>query len=339
MSNTTGQHHDRLPASALEDAAKWFSVIQERDISLHERKRFDNWINESAINQEAFAAVSSAWLGPKGVDQDTYIKNACAQAKQSPDHSRQAPTQRRRLGPMALAASVMLVVAVGLLMRVMEQPSPYPINYETSIGKQKTIELEDGSLLILDTQSRVAVNFHRTRRHLTLEQGQAYFQVAHDKTRPFVVRAGKGEVTALGTAFDIRLDGTAATVKLIEGAVKVNLAETPHGPERQLAAGQQIRVEPDRLSDVKKVDLVNLEAWKMGKIVFSDTPLPEAINEINRYRKKKYELRGARTAQVRVSGIFNIDNADKFTNSLVSYFPIQARESSQSTIILQYREK
>ncbi|NIB42167.1 hypothetical protein HBA55_21350 [Pseudomaricurvus alkylphenolicus] len=339
MTNHSGQHSGRLPTNALEDAAKWFSVIQERDISLHERKRFDNWINESKINEEAFAAVSSAWLGPQGVDQDAYIKNACSQAMRSHVQSPQTLPQRLWTGPWAMAATVMLVVAVGLLMNFMEQSSPYPIIYETSVGKQKNIGLEDGSILILDTNSRVAVNFRDTVRQLTLEQGQAYFQVAHDNTRPFVVRAGTGEVTALGTAFDIRLDGPAATVKLIEGRVKVNLAQAPDGPEMQLVAGQQIRVESDQLSDVKKVDLVNLEAWKMGKIIFSDTPLPDAINEMNRYRKKKYELRGAKAAEVRVSGIFNIDNADKFTSSLVSYFPIQARESSQSTIILQYREK
>ena len=118
---------------------------------------------------------------------------------------------------------------------------------------------------------------------MTLEKGQAHFIVTPDKDRPFIVRTGQGEITALGTAFDVRLDKSRTIVKLVEGVVDVSLFnlddKAPKKPNKILNAGEKISIENGKLSTVESFDPVQVKAWKMGKVIFSDTPLDKAIED------------------------------------------------------------
>ena len=329
------------------EAAKWFALNQSEDLLPSQCREFEHWMNSDPLNENAYSKVSVAWLNLEKLSETNYIQDVRkeALAAQHRDFSTgdQADNKssyqgHRKYLNLSKVASFLIVIGTGALLYFGDLSSPSTQQFETLTGTQKTIQLADKSTIILDTNSRVHVSYSKDKRALTLEKGQAHFAVAPDKERPFVVQAGQGEITAIGTAFDVRLEGTMTVVKLIEGKVDVTsvIDDRNASPAliKTLSAGQQISIVHGELSNVKAIDLIQSQAWKMGKIIFSDTPLKDAIKEMNRYTNKKYILAGNDLGDIPISGIFNISNTDIFTKSLTTYFHLQANESLKHQIIL-----
>jgi len=339
----TMKTHDTVQS----EAAEWFTLTQSEEMSSSQCRDFERWINSDPINEIAYGKVSAAWLSLETVSESSYIQNIRkeALAAQQTDFSAEAKTDDqgadqgyRKYADLAKVASFLIVIGTGALLYLGNMSAPSSQQFETLTGTQKTIQLADESTIILDTNSRIHVTYSRDKRALILEKGQAHFSVAPDKERPFVVQAGLGEITALGTAFDIRLEGTTTVVKLIEGKVDVTSVSEDRNTSKTLTktlnAGQQLSIIHGELSKIEAIDFIQSEAWKMGKVIFRDTPLKDAIREMNRYTNKKYILAGNTMGDIPISGIFNISNTDMFTKSLVTYFPLQANESLKYQIVL-----
>ena len=203
--------------------------------------------------------------------------------------------------------------------------------FQTGVGERSTVTLADGSKVTLNTRSRVEVTYSGDRRLVKLVGGQALFEVAKDPSRPFIVTAGWRRVTALGTAFDVWLDGEKVQVTLLEGKVAIEptrptVLQKIIAPERELVPGQQLVAGADAIgAEVRKANLETATSWREGKVVFADTPLTEAVAEMNRYSATPIMIGDPSLARYTVNGMFLTAQPQSFVGAVTAYFPIDAR--------------
>jgi transmembrane sensor len=204
--------------------------------------------------------------------------------------------------------------------------------YRTKRGERRAVILDDGSVLSLDAMSKVAVHFTKKERRLTLERGQARFDVAHDASRPFSVTAGDRQVIATGTAFNIDMLSPEVRVTLIEGRVIVRrqgrspLQPAPsHSKAVALRAGQSLVAKEDGgATKVASADLAQATAWQQGQIVFNGEPLAQAVQRVNRYSSQKIAVADDTVGAITVSGTFNAGDTDAFIEAVNSFLPVHA---------------
>lgn len=214
--------------------------------------------------------------------------------------------------------------------------------YRTGVGERRIVTLKDGSVLSLDAMSRVSVRYSEGARKLTLQEGQARFDVAHDPGRPFSVAARDRTVVATGTAFNIDLLEPEVRVTLIEGRVLILRKSAalplfkPAAPVKpvELRAGEALVASADRpQASVKTADLEQVTAWQDGKFVFRREPLAEAVERINRYTDRKITIADARTGDIPVSGVFNTGDVNAFLEAVNGFLPVRVMEGSDGIVL------
>ncbi|MES2058439.1 MAG: FecR domain-containing protein [Pseudomonadota bacterium] len=214
-------------------------------------------------------------------------------------------TRRRLIG--AAAAALAASVAGGVLLY---RPGE---TYRTALGEVRRVPLADGSIAVVNTQSAVDVTIGNQARTIRLEQGEAWFQVAHDKARPFTVEAGPARVRAVGTAFSVRRFGNGSEILVNEGVVEVWLADAERRPVR-LSAGKRAFLADDIRTPIA-VGMTEVErglAWRSGKIDLAGEPLSYAVAEFNRYNDRKLVIADPVLAGERFYGVFRVDDPEGF---------------------------
>lgn len=206
-----------------------------------------------------------------------------------------------------------------------------PTEYATSVGEQRVVQLADGSRVHLDTASEIRVRFSGAGRIVTLDRGQAFFEVAPDASRPFTVEAGQASVTALGTSFDVRRSGGSTQVVLVTGRVEVK--SVPGAPAKVMAPGQAA-VLSGSAPVVSAADVERATSWKQGRLIFRDTPLPVAVAEINRYLDKGIVLDAPGLSQTTVNGVFETGDRDAFVSTAAEVFGLRAVPGPDGTVRL-----
>jgi transmembrane sensor len=211
--------------------------------------------------------------------------------------------------------------------------------YRTAVGTRSSFKLPDGSVATLDTDSVVRVDFSPHERTVRLLKGQALFEVAKHRPAPFRVYAADRCITAVGTQFDVRLDGARLRVTLIEGRVKVSEADVSQQPAPQanmtLSPGEELDERIGRSMLVKRTDVVKVQSWKDGLVVFEDEPLSQAVAELNRYSAKPIQIGDPSIANLRVTGVFNTDQSDRFAQTLTEIFPLSATYDAATGTVLR----
>ncbi|WP_297511870.1 FecR domain-containing protein [uncultured Caulobacter sp.] len=315
----------------------WFARLQGGDVSLQERRDFQRWLGADARHAEAWASVGATWHGLSSVEDDPAFTALRADAL-SVDASRARRFNRRDLG-LAAAGLVAVAGAAALGWRRLagRDEAPAVVDepvFTTAVGERSTFRLADNSVVTLSTDSAVRVNHWDRERRLTLLKGQAYFQVAKDKTRPFIVTAGDKSVTAVGTAFDVRLEPGKLSVTLVEGRVRIAGA-SPNGPRRvEMSAGSRL-VADDRADwTIATVDTAKAAAWLQGRLVFDGEPLSAVVAEMNRFSDRKLDIADPALAATSVSGVFKTGQVDAFVAALRSYGLVEVGHSDERHIEL-----
>jgi len=180
--------------------------------------------------------------------------------------------------------------------------------------------------------SKVAVHYTKAERRLTLERGQARFDVAHDASRPFSVIAGDREIIATGTAFNVDMLAPEVRVTLIEGRVIVRqqgrnpLRRAPSGSKAvALRAGQSLVAKEDGApAKIASADLAQATAWQQGQLVFNNEPLAQAVQRVNRYTSQRIAVADDTVGAITVSGTFNAGDVDAFVEAVNSFLPVHA---------------
>lgn len=302
----------KVPREILAEAAVWVTRLHGPDRSPQMERDFRAWQALSAVHREAFERCTDAWINVGKIKVSTVYESVVARS----------PTRRGagRGGVRWWAAGAASTGVLTIAMLVGLQWWQLG-NFSTDVGEQRTVMLDDGSRMLLNTDTRVRVSFSAKQRTVDVQGGEALFEVAKDSARPFVVRVSSSEVVAIGTAFAVRYGSPTAsehgalTVTLIEGQVSVRPAAGVDAdgvaPPRPISmkAGDRLRL--DQLSSAAgapppKVDRPNVDeviAWKRSEAVFDATSLLDAVTEMNRYSRTPIVLvDGLAGAPMRVSG-------------------------------------
>jgi transmembrane sensor len=221
--------------------------------------------------------------------------------------------------------ATVVVLSLGLLLTQKLRPSGHPaapagiatLHFKTGHGEQLTQRLADNSLLHLNTDSAVSVRFSKSERLVTLNAGQAEFEVAHEAHRAFRVRTSSAEVLDIGTQFDVRLDQSATIVTVVEGRVAVSppMSGLNHlARSIELTVNQQIRVAEGEWPGAAPVavDAERTTSWLHRQIAFDHEPLERVAAEYNRYTSKPFVIATPELRTLQISGVFATDDSEAF---------------------------
>jgi transmembrane sensor len=341
----------------LAEAAAWRVALFEAD--LESTEDFEAWLAGDHGNPLAWRQVCGSW---DRLDQDAMEPELIIARRDVLDRVRRQKARRfagsRGWGSstMRFAAALVVTAMVGLLIGLSVWQSTKPEVYQTASGERRTITLADGSRVSLDANSRLKVKLLRKARMLELVRGQAHFDVAHDVSRPFTVRARDKTVVATGTSFNVDLLGTDVIVTLLEGRVSVlqdrpaafTIAGAPASTRLVLAKltpGEQLiapsprldqAVLPTTLLSVEKVSLDQSTAWEAGQLVFDNEPLSSVVRRVSRYTSQPL-VADQDIASMRLSGVFDAGDLKAFVDAVQRALPVVAETHEDGTIYLRRR--
>jgi transmembrane sensor len=301
----------------LAESAAWRLRLTEAGVRTS--PEFEAWLREPG-NQAAWDQVSRPWNYFDETDNAPAMvaarEAALADAKRNRDRFAK-PQQLRRLAGLIAAALLIGAMGAGSVWWL-----NLPDDYRTAMGERRVITLSDGSKLSLDADSEVTVRYAKHDRALHLLKGQARFDVAHDKKRPFSVVAGNQRVIATGTAFNIDMAGPKVLVTLIEGHVLV-LNENDDTAAMPMHPGP------------RAIELRAGTAWTIGQLMFDDEPLSSVVERVNRYGGTQIVIADPRVGAMKISGVFNAGDALGFVEIVTQYLPLKAVSDGSHTIALQ----
>ena len=310
------------------EAARWHATLGKPPVSTETLEAFFAWRAEPA-NADAYRRVETSWKAVGALAGDPVANQAIEEALSRRSSKSSSMMPKLALGLTLVAASGILAVGGWTWFENRNV-------YQTEVGEQRLVQLADGSSVRLDTGSRVRIRYGREARFVDLEQGQAMFTVTRDTRRPFVVEAGLTQVRALGTVFDVRRDAGTVGVTLVKGVVEVATADQGRGA-RRLEAGQSVRVTPTGVQ-ASDADVESVTGWTEGRIVFRDTPLREAVGEVNRYLTDKVELEPGALDGVAVNGVFKTGDRDAFVSTASAVFGLKATTRPDGSVLLTSSE-
>jgi transmembrane sensor len=312
----------------LDEAAAWFTRLRQESVSEAAIEAFFAW-RRSPANNAAYAEVEARWRQADRVRNDPDLVRLTETAlRRETLAARLQRALRRPIVPVGVAAAALLAA----LLLLVGQPEPQV--YETDVGAQQIVRLDDGSVLRLNTDSEVAVRYAAAERRLILRRGEAFFEVARDPDRPFVVEAGPARVTALGTKFGVRRADESARVTLVEGRVRVARTRAPE--VWTLEPDQQITVNGGA-SAPHSTDAAAATSWTTGRLRFRETPLAAAVAEVNRYSRGKIVLEADHLRSVQVNGVFDAGDSQAFVSAVSELFGLDAATGPDGAVILRPR--
>lgn len=320
---------DEPAARRAREAAQWLARLNSRAVTTEDLNAFYEW-RRDPDNAEAYARGERLWHDARGLEDDHDIAQAVREALQRPRQAAGAHTTRRMI--LAGGGATLLAAGSGAWWY-----RTGPTAYQTQIGEQLLVRLDDGSRMRLNTDTRAQVRFSSTARRVELERGQALFEVAHDPNRPFRVESRAFAVEALGTRFDVSaLDDRPTRVLLIDGRIAV---DSDNGTWRRLLtdAGDVLSFTSGGAPVIAREDLAQATSWTEGRLTFRRTPLINAIAEVNRYARAQIHLSAPDYAQREVDGVFETGDTATFVSAVTALFPLQARNVGPDEIVLTGR--
>ncbi|MGE5566448.1 MAG: FecR family protein [Parcubacteria group bacterium] len=291
-------------AEVRAQAAAWLARLRSDERAAQDEAGFRAWLAESETHRDAFDRINTVW-------------EAAGALPREPRPKRVMTADRR-----AVLASGLALIAAGAGFGVWRAATAGV--YATEVGEQRRVALDDGSLVILDTDSKIRVDLSDKRRTVELLQGRAHFEVARDARRPFVVSSAGRQVAAGGAAFDVArqkgqlcvivtggevavFDPRLAGKRLVEKGARVTLADAAAAPR------------------IDKPDLARVTAWQHGRAVFDNDTLADAVAEMNRYSRRPIVIEGEAARAMHVSGVYSTGDTEAFAKSLSTLLPLDVQ--------------
>ena len=306
------QTRQQTEAQIRAAARDWFIRLLN-DPQDETRRACAQWRGSDPAHDKAFRQVETAWFAvdEPGARLAVAEQDELAARLRSMDRRKRGRrVSRGLLGAVALLA---MLLGGGIWLENPHLLGDLIADHATGRAERRTIELADGSRVLLDADSAVAVEFDPTARVIRLLRGGASFDVEPSST-PFRVEAGTGDITALGTRFDVRISDDDVTVTLEHGRVAVSdgMTSTP----AVLDSGQQLRYGLAGLGDIRDINLADETAWREGRFVFHRARLGDVIAEIARYRPGRLVIVSSTLSDERVTGSLNLNDTDAALASL-----------------------
>jgi len=338
------------PASV--SAARWLLRQEHGVISFAEQNELEAWL--SAHPAHSVAYEDAAWA------LDAIARHAGAPELMALREGALAARDKRRPHYLgwggiggAIAASLLGVwLWMGAPQTITRMPHTTNVSqatirnhaeYATAVGERLTVTLPDNSVVTLDTDSKIRLVYSNLERGVELLKGQALFEVAHEKRLPFQVYAAGQRITAVGTSFNVRLDGATVKVALLEGVIRVRrvpLSGAPtNGPARELVMrpGEAAELQPMETTTVRSTDVDQIASWRSGELVFNETRLADAVAEINRYTAHPIVIANSQIGDFRITGVFRSSDPERFSEAMSQILPVDVVQSTDGALHLKAR--
>jgi len=315
---------EQVPSTKVRaEAAAWLPRLHAEDRDQADEAGFRVWLNANPDHAAAFEAVDRMWSDVGGLHR--------------PDlrHGFGAMPQRQAGFSGGLARRRVLLAGVGLLAvsggSALFWRSASAKVYQTDVGEQKHVALDDGSQLFLDAQTRIAVSFSETARLVDMHYGRANFRVVPDLKRPFIVQAAEKKIVATRCNFDVRCQDGKVQVVLIHGEADVKPAAAPQARGERLKAGERL-VAANDIETRDKPDMTHVLAWQTGYEMFDGEDLAQAADEMNRYSTAKLAVDPS-VAGLKVSGMYRVGDNSAFAHSLSKLLPLTVRQIGDTLVL------
>ena len=332
--------HDWPSAAARADAAVWVARLHGPNRTKEVEAGLRRWLADDPQHPVAFEMLTETWEKSARLRRRPIEKVA----------SWEAVGFRMRFSYAASAIVATAVVAViGTLFYLHSDV------ITTGIGEFRTLTLQDGTRVFMDSSTRLSIHYEKTQRQVRLESGEAFFEVTKNPHRPFIVQASGHLIRDLGTQFDVRSDAQGLTVTLVEGKVTVSpisagpdagaLAAAPDNssppallppePPRgfALSAGERLTFTATGVSRIDHPPLGLVTAWEHGQVVLDNTSLADAVAEMNRYSHQKIVIQGAAASSIRVSGVFQAGDSQNFAAAVARTYHMRANQHGEAIIL------
>jgi transmembrane sensor len=303
-------------------AAAWAVVLDAGELDANRRVELDAWMAEDRRHR---GALLRAQAGLRLMDHGQVVSKMLPPPRRDADRAARIRSR--------WAWGVGLSTAAGLAAAAILWGAPAS-DFKTQVGEQRRVALQDGSVAMINTDSRLRVRLGGPERRITVRQGEAWFQVAKDHVHPFIVDAGPVHVRATGTAFSVRRRAGGAEVVVTEGRV-VAWRDGQGGTPVAISAGQSAFV-ADSAAQVVRAKTARTEdvlAWRRGEIVFDGDTVASAVAEFNRYNERKIELADPEIGQRTIVGYFLIDQPEKFALAASRMTGGEMRQDGQRIVI------
>jgi transmembrane sensor len=341
-----------------EEAAEWVLRLDEEPLTRRERKALMAWLSRSPDHVQEFLCASTlvqaisdlpqeetevlrALLGEKADGVVTAIE---LDRHRTPSPALVRTSLVQRLAPIAAATVLFGAAITGLGLFLLRSDAPETVSFVTAIGEQRTLPLEDGSIIYLNTDSDVQVRMMKDERQIMLIRGEAMFDVAKDASRPFRVTAGDHQVEAVGTEFNVYRSRNGLEVVVVEGVVEVaptrRIMKAANGAEEvqravRLKAGEKVSF--DGKAAVPTPVSANIDretSWRTRKFAFQRTRLDDIVSEYNRYSKRKLVIKDDGLGSLRFTGSFDVDDPQGLIVFLQATIGVETDRSDPGRILL-----
>lgn len=353
---------DKTRAAIAEAASEWFVRSRDETLSTAEHAEFANWLKESPVHVEEYLAIARLWgavPNVPGIEGLESIPGSSSNVVHMPEDSGPAETgvsqdadeehQTTPRDSFAIAASLFAAaIAIALLMWTQFDA---PDRHATGLGEQRSLVLADGTLVELNTESKISVSYTETARRVILESGEAFFDVKEGDERPFEVATGGASIRVLGTRFNVYHRISDTTVTVVEGNVSVeavaaletidnsgatgSASDRPVTTQIELGAGEQAVIDYSELS-IRTNAIPSTErytAWTERRLIFEQTRLARVLEEFARYNDLEFRLTSDRIASLELTGTFDSHDFQSFVEYLEFHSDVSVEQDGKLLII------
>lgn len=330
----------------VEQAAAFHARAAAGDMTADEWRELEEWMNQDSENRGIFDSMGSmsdslASLAHRGNDRSMQevapkLAEVLADSEQIATAQGAEPrTSKPRLLAIAAGLLVALVVPALYFGGKLDRPTPTATVYQTEVAERMNVELDDGSSLAINADSRISVTFSDLERRLLLERGEIDIDISTDAARPFHVVVRNHIVTAVGTAFVVHYRNQPARITVREGRVQIAPSVTDHlVTPVELRVGQRLVLEPGAEPvDLSADELARSSAWRDGWLHFDDERLDRVIRELDPYFDRPIIITESRAAGLKVGGSFNVDQPGPLLAALESLLPIVITDDGEKVLI------
>jgi len=288
-------------------ALRWVIRCSAGPLPERQQRTLQRWLRADPQHVLAWRQQQAFWQGLDAAGPE--VLAALPELTEDRQGLRPIAPRRRLPWLLASAAAVVLMVAAAPHALLLARSDLH------STDAPRMVQLEDGSIAVLDAGTALAIEFDGQQRHLRLLRGQAWFQVAHE-ARPFQVEAAGGQIRDIGTAFSVSMQDTTVLTQVSEGGVDVRPGD---GSVQRLHAGQARVFRDGRwLQPVQLEDTATMAPWRRGEVVIDDQPAAQAIADLARYRRAPVWVLGGQGASVQVSGLFHLQQSETAINAVAA---------------------
>lgn len=348
-------NRDPATTHARQCAAHWLSVLSDENCTEAERKQFFAWLRASGQHVDEFLRLSrlTGRMNQRALWPGADVAELIAAAKASGEgnvtalefqsHEVVARPERKIMQWPLAAAIACVVVLVGLIAGRAQLEQWLAPEYVTAVGEQRSITLADGSVVELNSRSRLRAHFKADLRAIELLDGEAIFRVSKDPNRPFRVRTGATDIVAVGTAFNVKASDSRTVVTVLEGRVRVNQRDTAGRSaaatdkaisEFELAVGDQLIVAKAQPAiRVSLRDTEKVTSWTERRLIFEDTPLSSAVAEFARYSPRAIRIDDPVVAERKINGVFDATDPASLAEFLRGDETLDVRDDAGGWIV------